>query len=873
MTTTASERFNKDNAAAISFWAKKEDIPFIYCQTYPEKKVWVNDWPNIDYTNVDFADKTHAQNLNYQNLEINGIAIILGQTIHKDCYIWALDFDGWDAIEKWFNTWEDVEESAKKTRIEHHKSNDSIHYLFKSKRPLGDGRNHKIKISQKSHIEVRVERQLLFSWPSIHESGEQYIPIIDKEIAVLDELQLRSIEMILNSLYRNYISDDNIEEYIKYLENSSFGVKEGRHIGLVALGCSYYYRSSGEWLDYSDDDRKTKLWEWNLKQRPPKEEREFNYVWSWIVKNHRENKDKEHEEIRRTRRNNDFENMPGCISYEISPGRYIFGTPDNKIAEITRKFIPHETIPNKTITTVTHVKTFTACKPKSIVKHINPLSFLEIQDKYTIEFTGTEQSGCFTLKHKSLSEIVSALKNTNALTDKGIDNAIIAQMKGFEKAGLLEVNDSLDYTGFFPSANHKIIICSNIKIPEDYPDVSDALNFISELESRWYRDREDLLAHILSWFMIAPCSFIFKVINAPLLGWVQSYGNPNTGKTSSGLIGLAMDGNECNEDFNLNMKHIDTLARFGDTISNTTFPKIINEVDLTERDDIVNNIITAVDAVKFRKTLDRNRNSEYSPGLTPLFLTGNPQAPTKPEYVKRVKTRYSASREVHLPNSVEAIEYKKWLACNMQRAHVLGEFRNKWIMEHQDIILDTELSAFDKSLKIWKAIYESVSKLSLPQFFNMKLDENQMSDSLDDRKTDISSALQAWIVDKCRSLDTNPGLRYDRDGREIGEKKILDEFTKSTDRLGKLIDRNLIPYVKRDSMNHVVFYRQIVIDLEDDYSVKGLDLPTLGDAIPNAKYGKFKHGYKVVTCSMTHLDEFFGEETINEFDTRPPQVT
>jgi hypothetical protein len=44
--------------------------------------------------------------------------------------------------------------------------------------------------------------------------------------------------------------------------------------------------------------------------------------------------------------------------------------------------------------------------------------------------------------------------------------------------------------------------------------------------------------------MVAPFSFIFKVINAPLLEWVHLWGNPNTGKTSSGLIGLAFDGNE-----------------------------------------------------------------------------------------------------------------------------------------------------------------------------------------------------------------------------------------------------------------------------------------------------------------------------------------
>ena len=84
-------------------------------------------------------------------------------------------------------------------------------------------------------------------------------------------------------------------------------------------------------------------------------------------------------------------------------------------------------------TTVKQVKTYTACKPFKVTKHISPLSFLEVQEKYTIQFKGSEPSGCFTARHKTLSEIVSLLKNGNALIDRGIEIAVQAQIKGFEK--------------------------------------------------------------------------------------------------------------------------------------------------------------------------------------------------------------------------------------------------------------------------------------------------------------------------------------------------------------------------------------------------------------------------------------------------------
>ena len=77
------------------------------------------------------------------------------------------------------------------------------------------------------------------------------------------------------------------------------------------------------------------------------------------------------------------------------------------------------------------------------------------------------------------------------------------------------------------------------------------------------------------------------------------------------------------------------------------------------------------------------------------------------------------------------------------------------------------------------------------------------SESIEDRKSDISSALQTWIVDKCRQLDITQA-RYNADGNPI-EKKILDAYTDSTDRLAKLIERNLVPCVKRDNKDNVVF--------------------------------------------------------------------
>jgi hypothetical protein len=853
----------EDAAAAVSDWTETIGAHIIEYDSV-NKKTFHKEWSTEDDTKIDYKANLRG------GLYDRGIAArtgILNRGQYKDRYLICIDFDTPEAFSAWCAEDYNLDTLAKWTRVDWHKNPARIHVFFISKTPLKDLARSK----DNQIIEVYGEKPHLVCVYGDHRDGNPIGPYGTEEIAVIDGVTKLEIESRIKRVIPSYLDNDAVNKYIEELEKPETIVPKGSvHIAIRTMLMSVYFRWKNGFADMSDEQRFQWVVEWDRKKaiqagRPAyidANPKKLEDLYGGIKKKYQGQRQKERderEEEATNSRKGGFgnrawfdDNMPGCISYEINPGRFIVGTPDNKVAEFTRESTLDKAT-GQIRTTLNQVKTFTACKPVKIIRHSNPLSFLETQDRFTIEFKGLEPSGCFTARHKTLSEIVCLLKNGNALTDKGVEIALQAQIKGFERAGLLEVNDSMDYTGFFPCDNK--IISSNIKIPEDYPDVADALRFIDELEKRWYKGREDLLAHMLLWSMIAPFSFIFKVVNAPLLEWMHLHGNPNAGKTSSGEIVLAFDGNEKNEDFVLNMKYIDTLARFGDTISDTTFPKIINEVDLTDRYDIVNNIVTAVDAVRFRKVLDRNRIVEHYPGLTPLFLTGNPPPSTKPEYLKRVRTRNFPAREVHVQTSREALEYKAWLATNIRRCRSLGQFRNKFAMEArgQEIILDTLDTPFEKSRKIWAAIYESVGR-KLPDFFDKKLDEHQMNESIEDKKSSVLNALEAWIVDKCRTLDTNRG-EYGNGG----EKKILDQYPKSTDRLAELIRRNLVPCVKRDRDGKIIFFRQVAVELER-FGAKQLDLPSLADAIPGAEYGKLSHGYWVVKCSVASLTAAFFDE-------------
>ena len=117
-----------------------------------------------------------------------------------------------------------------------------------------------------------------------------------------------------------------------------------------------------------------------------------------------------------------------------------------------------------------------------------------------------------------------------------------------------------------------------------------------------------------------------------------------------------MDGHEQDDDYNVKMAHVDTIARFGDTISTTTFPKLVDEMELTaDNRDLVKLVKSAVDQARLRKVLDRSRRHEYIPALSAFIMTSNTPPPVHDgALMKRLAARYFPDNEIHLKGSPEA---------------------------------------------------------------------------------------------------------------------------------------------------------------------------------------------------------------------------
>ena len=143
---------------------------------------------------------------------------------------------------------------------------------------------------------------------------------------------------------------------------------------------------------------------------------------------------------------------------------------------------------------------------------------------------------------------------------------------------------------------------------------------------------------------------------------------------------------------------------------------------------------------------------------------------------------------------------------------------------------------------IWKAAYQSV-RLGMPDWLlNNQLEQTHMRESVEDSKGSIRSALEGLIIEKCRSLD-NEILRTS--GYE------------TTDRLVILVDRKLVPYIKKFSSKITPTFC-----LRDRFGVTKDQLPNLKalvDFIPGSVYIQH-NGYWTAKTSLAKLQEYFGEK-------------
>ena len=257
---------------------------------------------------------------------------------------------------------------------------------------------------------------------------------------------------------------------------------------------------------------------------------------------------------------------------------------------------------------------------------------------------------------------------------------------------------------------------------------------------------------------------------------------------------------------------------------------------------------------------NRSSTSSPIPALSPLVFTSNPSPPFHDSgYMRRIIDRNFPISESHKEDDPVAMKFKEFLRTNLGRLRHLGEFRNWFIMNNQELFLDEAKRPLplDLGLKILTAAYEMAGR-EMPKWFNMRLAECQLEESIEDNSVIVKRAFETYI-----DVNLRNALSYWQRTESSADLLLLRKETSL--RLIKMIDSNLLPDIKRSSQEDIIIRKGLLVELQK-CGVTREQLPNL-KALADYMNASFRkaHGNKVVSCTGGQLADYFDKvEEIEE---------
>jgi hypothetical protein len=896
----------EEQKRAISYWFETIDVGIFPADT-KNKEIHFNGWSETDFSFVDFS--VELNNGQYDK----GIAIRTGRTISGKHYLVAIDFDGENAVLAWYGDWEQVLQVAKRTRIEWHGDKGRLHMFLLASRPI---RNKRIHIKD-SLLEVKCERQVLFVSPSIHKDGNPYCALDTGEIAIINENQLLQLESKIDSLSGNerYMSEENKQTYIKWLEDpenyTKLGVGQGRHNGLLTLGTSYYYRYNGGWKDYTDEQRREKLWDWNLKLAVPLSQKEFDDVWKWIVEKHIRNRDEQHENLREERRRKqEFDksqtfsvyndaikaSLEGKIWTEIAknPIRWIIADPNMKSVykahqydyEVTVKHDKEEQ--REKLYKLSIDNTLIRCIPISITKHESPLDFLQNQTNYTMTFKDTTNTA-FTLARKTIDQIMDYLKSEGyIMPGYGATEALSAVITAYREDGKLSIDRTINAKGLYRIDNKLV----PVRLDEEYLSAYDKFMSVS-IEERQLIAKEtvvfienlvknfktDIISTALKIGVISPANFALKQYTNDIV-WIPSlftYGWPRTGKTTVAVIPSALYFPFLSVSRKRPFTSINSEARFGYFMCQDTFPSCVNEMRALNGQDpkaiiMIEMLKSAIETQESRSVMNNTltRGTVY-PSLRHVNFSSNAPPPRDVALRARLIIKNFTQKDSH--NEEQKKAFHKYIGLNAHKLRVLGNFAIGYLCQHPEVLFKPKIEDvnWEEAAKVIITKFYELAGLKRPsEWLDLPLtDDEEDEDYETDEMNNAEGALRTCLLNYFNET-------YNRYIRNLGD-TVTDSYGNSTNvttdfnlrqRIDFCIDKNLTPHFKKNSKGKLIIFHSILDELQN----RGIEsdqissLKQLAEML-DMKYGSLRQNNKLVKCvhddNMAKLSSFLaGDDCI-----------
>jgi hypothetical protein len=341
-----------------------------------------------------------------------------------------------------------------------------------------------------------------------------------------------------------------------------------------------------------------------------------------------------------------------------------------------------------------------------------------------------------------------------------------AILNGFVKRGRAEVKVEMDRPGFYivnvadqeRRVTRKLVAVDYEIEPPEREELREALLFLNELATVWFKIVIDRFSTAMKWWVLAPFSYAIKQLGTHMPG-LYHYGPPNTRKTTINVIGMSMWGYSyqevASEEKEIPGAAVDTRPRLGYWISRGTFPICIREPgSIFEDQNMLDTIKSSVEGLtaRGRYTGHGHRTYETFPALAALCFTSNTYVPRDPSIPgKRLYMLVYGYSEALKPDSRredrELMErFDTEVKPKLGKLRAVGKFIASRVAENPEVLREASWVG-DKWLKVAEDLLREAYRrvgLSEPEWLSL----NYKSEGATNVYEDIREKVRVFLVER-----------------------------------------------------------------------------------------------------------------------------
>jgi hypothetical protein len=389
--------------------------------------------------------------------------------------------------------------------------------------------------------------------------------------------------------------------------------------------------------------------------------------------------------------------------------------------------------------------------PVGVTSHENPLFMAD--HRYTIRFS-SHTGKTFTIGPKTLDEIVIELREKALIfMSRGATEALAIIIGAFARDKKIVFSSETTTSGFYLINGE--IKAYRVDIPGQLPSekkIRQCAELLDNLVTK-YR-RKEIIPTAIKWGVISPFNFVLKQYtnDSEWMPWLYPYGWTRTGKTTIGKIINGIWGKYSDRKYKIPFTSINSDAKFGFALSQTTYPITINEVGglAEERNkgmlEMVKNSIETT--IARSKHIHKTTYTDI-PALCPCVLTSNSQPPRDPGFRSKITPIVFTKEDRHTAEKKAAFDLL--ISKRAGDLKTLGDFTTNYIMKNPNALLKRnkdECNWKETATVIISEFYKTAG-LGIPNWINYFVEEEYgiIEDSIDDSRLSVRAFLINLIND------------------------------------------------------------------------------------------------------------------------------